>query len=61
MKKYNDYITEFRSWKEDEIGYNYRMSTINARFLHHKIDDYKKVLQKKEIWIKNMMNTLEIL
>ena len=36
-KEYNDYITEARSWKEDEIGYNYRMSTINARFLYDKI------------------------
>ena len=46
-KKYNDYITEARSWKEDEIGYNYRMSTMNARFLYHKIDNYKKVLEEK--------------
>ena len=46
-KKYNDYITEARSWKEDEIGYNYRMSTINAKFLHQKINYFKKVLQEK--------------
>ena len=46
-KEYNDYITEARSWKEDEIGYNYRMSTMNARFLYHKIDNYKKVLKEK--------------
>ena len=46
-KEYNDYITEARSWKEDEIGYNYRMSTINARFLYHKIDNFKKVLEEK--------------
>jgi len=46
-KEYNDYITEARSWKEDEIGYNYRMSTINARFLYHKIDHFKKVLDDK--------------
>jgi len=46
-KEYNDYITEARSWKEDEIGYNYRMSTINARFLYHKIDHFKNVLDEK--------------
>lgn len=46
-KKYNDYITEARSWKEDEIGYNYRMSTMNARFIYHKLDHYKKVLEEK--------------
>ena len=46
-EEYNDYITEARSWKEDEIGYNYRMSTINARFLYHKIDNFKKVLEEK--------------
>jgi len=46
-KEYNDYITEARSWKEDEIGYNYRMSTINAKFLYHKIDHFKKVLDEK--------------
>ena len=46
-KEYNDYITEARSWKEDDIGYNYRMSTINARFLYHKIDHFKKVLDDK--------------
>jgi len=46
-KEYNDYITEARSWKEDEIGYNYRMSTINAKFLYHKIDYFKKVLDEK--------------
>ena len=46
-KEYNDYITEARSWKEDEIGYNYRMSTINGRFLYHKIDNFKKVLEEK--------------
>ena len=45
--EYNNYITEARSWKEDEIGYNYRMSTINARFLCHKIDYFKKVLHEK--------------
>ena len=46
-KEYNDYILEARSWKEDEIGYNYRMSTMNARFLYHKIDNFKKVLKEK--------------
>jgi dTDP-4-amino-4,6-dideoxygalactose transaminase len=46
-KEYNDYITEARSWKEDEIGYNYRMATINARFLYHKIDHFRKVLDEK--------------
>ena len=46
-EKYNNYISEARSWKEDEIGYNYRMSTINARFLYHKIDNFKKVLEEK--------------
>ena len=46
-KEYNDYIKEARSWKEDEIGYNYRMSTINARFLYHKVDHFKKVLDEK--------------
>ena len=46
-EEYNNYITEARSWKEDEIGYNYRMSTINARFLYHKIDHFKKVLDDK--------------
>ena len=45
--EYSNYITEARSWKEDEIGYNYRMSTINARFLTHKINDFKKVLHEK--------------
>jgi dTDP-4-amino-4,6-dideoxygalactose transaminase len=61
-KNYNDYITEARSWKEDEIGYNYRMSTINARFLHQKINDYKKVLlEKREIakkYDEHFRNTL---
>ena len=51
-KEYNDYITEARSWKEDEIGYNYRMSTINARFLYHKIDHFKKVLDEKRLIAK---------
>ena len=46
-EEYNNYITEARSWKEDEIGYNYRMSTINARFLYHKIDHFNKVLYEK--------------
>ena len=51
-KEYNDYITEARSWKEDEIGYNYRMSTINGRFLYHKIDNFKKVLEEKTLIAK---------
>ena len=46
-KEYSDYIKEARSWKEDELGYNYRMATINARFLYHKIDHFKKVLEEK--------------
>jgi len=46
-KEYNDYISEARSWKEDEIGYNYRMSTMNGRFLYHKIGNFKKVLEEK--------------
>ena len=45
--EYSNYIYEARSWKEDEIGYNYRMSTMNAKFLTHKINDFKKVLQEK--------------
>ena len=59
-KKYNDYITEARSWKEDEIGYNYRMSTMNARFLYHKIDNFKKVLEEKTKLLKNMTNIFVI-
>ena len=51
-KEYNDYISEARSWKEDEIGYNYRMSTINARFLYHKIEHFKKVLDDKKLIAK---------
>ncbi len=46
--EYCKYITEARSWKEDEIGYNYRMSTINSKFLRHKIDHFNKVLRKKQ-------------
>ena len=60
--EYSNYITEARSWKEDEIGYNYRMSTINARFLCHKIDHFKKVLhEKREIakkYDEHFRNTL---
>jgi dTDP-4-amino-4,6-dideoxygalactose transaminase len=51
-KEYSDYISEARSWKEDEIGYNYRMSTINGRFLYHKIDNFKKVLEEKTLIAK---------
>ena len=60
--EYSNYITEARSWKEDDIGYNYRMSTINASFLTHKINDFKKILhEKKEIakkYDKHFKNTL---
>ena len=46
--------------KKMRIGYNYRMSTINARFLYHKIDNYKKVLEEKTKLLKNMINILVI-
>ena len=46
-KEYNDYITEAEVGKKMKIGYNYRMSTMNARFIYHKLDHYKKVLEEK--------------
>ena len=60
--EYSNYIYKARSWKEDEIGYNYRMSTMNAKFLTHKINDFKKVLhEKREIakkYDEHFKNTL---
>jgi dTDP-4-amino-4,6-dideoxygalactose transaminase len=45
--RYNEYIKQARSWKEDEIGFNYRMSNLNAEFVRLKIEHYKKVLEEK--------------
>ena len=38
-----------QSKKLEKTGrYNYRVSTMNARFLYHKIDNFKKILEEKQ-------------
>tara|TARA_B100000902_G_scaffold383281_1_gene421942 strand:+ start:493 stop:1557 length:1065 start_codon:yes stop_codon:yes gene_type:complete len=51
--RYNEYVKQARSWKEDEIGFNYRMSNLNAEFVRLKIEHYKKVLEEKRNIAKN--------
>ena len=40
-------MKEQRSWKENDIGFNMRMSNINARFLSLKLKYYPEVLKAK--------------
>ncbi len=43
-------LKEQRSWKENDVGFNFRMANINARFLSLKLKYYPEVLKaKKEI------------
>ena len=41
-------MKEQRSWKENDIGFNMRMSNINARFLSLKLKYYPQVLRAKQ-------------
>ena len=43
-------IKEQRSWKEDDVGFNYRMSNLNAKFLNLKLKYLDEVITiKKDI------------
>jgi len=41
-------MKEQRSWKENDIGFNMRMSNINARFISLKLKYYPEVLREKQ-------------
>jgi dTDP-4-amino-4,6-dideoxygalactose transaminase len=41
-------MREQRSWKENDIGFNMRMSNINARFISLKLKYYPEVLREKQ-------------
>ena len=43
-------LKEQRSWKKDDVGFNFRMANINAKFISLKLKYYPEVLKaKKEI------------
>ena len=43
-------LKEQRSWKENDVGFNFRMANVNARFISIKLKYYPEVLKaKKEI------------
>lgn len=48
----DDYIYEFakkiRSWDDNTIGYNYRMSNLQAEFLRIKLKVYNDILEEKK-------------
>lgn len=43
-----DYIRQARQWHDNEVGYNYRMSNIQAEFLRVKLKDFNRVLEIKQ-------------
>lgn len=43
-----DYIRQSRQWSDHEVGYNYRMSNIQAEFLRVKLKDFDRVLKIKQ-------------
>lgn len=42
-----DYICKTRTWNDNDIGYNYRMSNLQAEFLRIKLRSFDKVLEEK--------------
>ena len=48
MKVLAKELKEQRSWKENDVGFNFRMSNINARFLSLKLKYYPEVLKVKQ-------------
>ena len=40
-------LKEQRSWKENDVGFNFRMANINAKFLSLKLKYYPEVLRAK--------------
>lgn len=45
-----EYIRHTRQWNDNEVGYNYRMSNMQAEFLRVKLKDFNRVLEiKREI------------
>lgn len=40
-------ISKLRTWKEDDVGYNYRMDNLQAEFINIKLKYYDKILQEK--------------
>lgn len=46
-KELYDYLCKARSWDDNEIGFNYRMSNIQAEFLRIKLRNFNKVLEEK--------------
>jgi dTDP-4-amino-4,6-dideoxygalactose transaminase len=42
-----EYACEARSWHETEVGFNYRMSNIQAEFLRVKLKHFDEVLESK--------------
>ena len=46
-KELYDYLCKARSWDDNEIGFNYRMSNIQAEFLRIKLKSFNEVLKEK--------------
>ena len=56
-KEFYDYLCKARSWDDNEIGFNYRMSNIQAEFLRIKLKNFDNVLKEKR-HIANEYNKL---
>ena len=46
-KELYDYLCKARSWDDNEIGFNYRMSNIQSEFLRIKLKSFDEVLKEK--------------